>query len=129
MKFYEYPIPSIIVGTEKIVINQSGITKSSTLSAIIDDMGLMSGVSVNGLSNGDVLIYNSSTLKWENGSIGTTGYTGEFVNSEGGTVVLVDGVVTDIVAAPSWWTGTREFEGNYGTRWANGSGWTFEFNT
>jgi len=69
MKFYEYPAPSIVVGTEKIVLNQSGITKSSTLNNIINDLGIMINVELTNPQNGDVLIYNNSTSHWENGTI------------------------------------------------------------
>jgi len=71
-KFYGYPLPGTLDGTEVVVIEQGDYTKSVELSTIVSDLGLatnlvsLSDTTISNEQDGQMLLYKIDT--WVNGN-------------------------------------------------------------
>ena len=76
--------------------NPSGYISSASVSSLSD-------VTLTSVSNGDVLIYNSTSQKWENGSVPTPTvdqtYDGTSANAQSGVAIAGAGFLTSISSA------------------------------
>lgn len=114
-KFYTYPVPATLTGGEKLVLEQSGEAKSVSLQTIVSDLRLISNigdlrledlpdVTVYNPQDGDILIYNSGSGEWVNGTIDT------------GASVLSDLTDTNI-SSPSENEVLTYSDGSFGGEW------------
>jgi hypothetical protein len=69
-RFIDFPIASTVGDNDIILIWQDGLNKQTTkatiLTGISQDLASLTDVDLTGLTNGQILRYNSVTSKWEN---------------------------------------------------------------
>jgi len=82
------------------------------------------------LQNGDTLSYNSTSLRWENGTASEIGWSGTFTSVDNKLITVTNGIIVSAVELSIWFDYTIDEanSGEDGTGYYNENGvagWTF----
>jgi hypothetical protein len=146
-RFIDFPIASTVGDNDIILIWQDGLNKQTTkatiLTGISQDLASLTDVDLTGLTNGQILRYNSVTSKWENTDQGNldlndlndvtivspsngqvlvyNSSTSQWENSSGGYVPYIGAVTTVDL-------GAQQLQAGHTTLTTNGSTETLTIN-